>query len=272
MKNLKRVDGVIADLSPLKDDLVACGYACDAGMFDVFNETHMAAESTATSSEVLVYGRIVDDFTHAIYSMYGLPSITGSVFRERLSAVKGDAVIRINSPGGSVMEAAVMRRALQERGGSHVAVIDGSAASAASLVALTAPRVEMSDMGLIYVHQPVMHLEGSYYARELEEMAGDLDRMSPQLERVYDERGVDYGKLGFANAHELMLGKSGNGTSVTAKDALDSGMIDAVGVARPEPASSESSNLRKSNMKTAANVGLRNRMKAWLAEQQEMSS
>ena len=263
----------LRDLSALREDLIDCAYVCDASMFDVFNSTLIEAGKAdarnEAKNEVFVYGRIVDDTLQAIYAMHGIPSISGSVFRRELSAIEGDAVIRINSPGGSVMEAASMRQALQERqsaGRSDLAVIDGSAASAASLLAMTASRVTMADIGLIYVHEPVMHVEGGYYAAELRELADDLDRMAPRLAAVYDERGVDYGKLGFSDAAALMRGRNGNGTSVSSKEALDSNMIDAIGAERPaEPRSSSNDAARR---KTAANVRVRNRMRTWLANQE----
>ena len=276
--NLNRANGVITDLSPLKSRLIASGYVCDATAFDVFNDARVVARVRGkAANEVYVYGEIADDYMHAVYSEFGIPSVSGASFRSALNALSDDdIVIRVNSPGGYVSEAGVMLQALAERradGGSDRVVIDGAAASAASMIAMSSGDITMARLGFIYVHEPVMTLHGSYYASDLLELTETLEGYKPQLVKTYDSRPVNYRSLGVAGMSELMRGKNANGTKVFADAALESNMIDRIEGDQPTDGDSPSTPVDAANAakRTAANLRLRLEMHAWAESEKEKS-
>ena len=269
MMNLKRHRHYIADLAPLRETLVDNGYAGSEEAFNVFNDAFKRqvleieadegrSENVYGSNEIKIYGRIVNGETAAFYQYYGLPAISSDIFMHFLEGAKGKEVtLRVNSPGGVVTEAAAMRQMIAERqsaGTRFRSVIDGAAASAASVIALSADDVTMAKAGLIYIHRPVQFLEGAYYADELGEMSDELERYAPQLARMYDERGINYNALGYSDAAALLHGKTGNGTMVFADEALASNMIDRIEADPPKEAASPSASV---NAKRSAPANLR---------------
>ena len=263
--------GVVVDLSPKKEQFVACGYACNSDVFDVFNDAYRGfVASDPDDNEVYVYGRITSDMMHAIYSEFGIPSMSGLAFRRAIKNKDDDLVIRINSAGGSVMEGAVMRQALKERqarGAKDRVVIDGAASSAAAMLALSGQHVTMAEMAMLYFHEPMMDLEGPFYAHELEETAQTLRGMKPQLGIVLDERPVDYAVYKFSGADGLLSGRNLNGTTVLAPDALEGNMIDAIGAVAPSKSSADSPSAVET--RTASNRELSMEIQAWLDAHQD---
>ena len=67
--------------------------------------------------------------------------VSARTFREALNKITGDVTVRINSPGGDAWEGSAIYQALVERrnsGAKVSAVVDGLAASAASMVMMAA--------------------------------------------------------------------------------------------------------------------------------------
>ena len=71
----------------------------------------------------------------SVHLLRGLPQLDGEV---PLKGLSGPVHIRINSPGGDVFAANAMAQAMREYPGEIVAHVDGVAASAASVLAVTA--------------------------------------------------------------------------------------------------------------------------------------
>ena len=80
--------------------------------------------------------------------------ITPAVFREELHAGEGDISVWINSPGGDVFAAAQIYTMLKEYPGRVTVKIDGFAASAASVIAMSGDMVLMSPVSYMVIHNP----------------------------------------------------------------------------------------------------------------------
>jgi ATP-dependent Clp endopeptidase proteolytic subunit ClpP len=108
---------------------------------------------------------------------------------ELIGQSSGDLHVRINSPGGFIIEGLAIYNALvrAKNGGRRVIVhIDGLAASMASVVAMAGDEIIMADTALMMIHNP---LNGAYGdAAELRKAADQLDALRDQLLRIYQGR------------------------------------------------------------------------------------
>lgn len=80
--------------------------------------------------------------------------ITPKLFRNELDSGRGNITVWINSPGGDVFAAAQIYNMLKEYGGKVTVKIDGIAASAASVVAMSGDEVYMSPVANMMIHNP----------------------------------------------------------------------------------------------------------------------
>ncbi|WP_235512528.1 ClpP-like prohead protease/major capsid protein fusion protein [Sphingomonas sp. Leaf17] len=126
--------------------------------------------------DILLYGIIGDEWDGLdAKTIFGL--IAGS---------DDDLVVRINSPGGYVMEGLAIFNALASAkvAGRKVTVhIDGLAASMASVIAMAGDEIIMADNALMMIHNPWDVAIGD--ARELRAAADKLDVIRDQLVRIY---------------------------------------------------------------------------------------
>ncbi len=162
-------------------------------------------------AEVMLYGLIGSDF-------FG-EGITAKEFRKELKAVKAKVLnLRINSPGGSVFEAAAMLAALDEHPARIEVDIDGIAASAASVLAMAGDTVRINAAGMLMVHNPhTMVIGGS---AEMRKTADLLDSAREQLLDAYGRRkSVDRKQMGAWMDDESWF---------TGQQAVDAGLADSV--------------------------------------------
>jgi ATP-dependent protease ClpP protease subunit len=126
--------------------------------------------------EILIYGIVGDEWD-------GLDAKTLFAL---IASDDGDIVVRINSPGGYVMEGLAIFNALAaaKAAGRKVTVhIDGLAASMASVIAMVGDEIIMADNALMMIHNPWDVAIGD--ARELRAAADKLDVIRDQLVRIY---------------------------------------------------------------------------------------
>lgn len=167
-------------------------------------------KSDAPSAEVFIYDEI------------GLWGVTAKDFAGSLKELpKGKPVtLRINSPGGSVVDGFAIYNLLRERGGVSTK-IDGLAASMASIVALAGDSVEIAANGMMMIHDPVGGAYGD--SEDLRKMAEVLDKMKAGLVSAYVQKtGKSEAEVTAAMAEE---------TWFTAQEAVAWGIADSVGEA-----------------------------------------
>ena len=80
--------------------------------------------------------------------------VTPKLFKDDLLSGSGDITVWINSPGGDVFAAAQIYNMLKEYPGKVTVKIDGIAASAASVVAMSGDQVLMSPVSCMMIHNP----------------------------------------------------------------------------------------------------------------------
>jgi ATP-dependent protease ClpP protease subunit len=128
--------------------------------------------------------------------------------------------LRINSPGGEVWEAMTILNMLRAHPAKVVAVVDGMAASAASVVAAGADETVMSPGTTLMIHDARCFAYGD--PAFLRKTAGRLDSCSDSAASIYSD------KAGGTDADWRVL--MGEETWYTAKEAVAAGLADRVGV------------------------------------------
>lgn len=153
---------------------------------------------------------------------YGDQAATAKGLRDELAKVEADEPItlRINSPGGDVMEAVSMIELLADHAGEVTCRIDGMAASAASFIAASCDKVSMASGGLYMIHNPWSVVQGG--ADDMRREADVLDKVRENLARQYAGRKAC--KLSLAKIEAAMAAE----TWYTAEEAKAAGLVDEV--------------------------------------------
>ncbi len=146
-------------------------------------------------------------------------AVTPAAFRDELNAGSGNVLIRINSPGGDCVAAARIYEMMREyKDGKVTVLIDGMAASAASVIAMAGEEVLMTPVSLMMIHNPWSFAAGN--AEEMRQAAEMLDEVAESIVNAYElKTGLSRSKL-----RELM----DNETWMSAGKAMALGFCDAM--------------------------------------------
>jgi ATP-dependent protease ClpP protease subunit len=174
----------------------------------------ICAKAEERTAEVLIYGDIGE-------SWWG-ESVTAKQFVQELDALDVDTLtLRINSPGGSVTEGIAIHNAIRRhKAANKIVVIDGVAASIASLIAMAGDTVQMSDNAAFMVHAPWGFAMGN--SAELREYADLLDFWAEAMSASYAR------KTGKTKDDMLALLTDGKDHWYTAAEAKEAGFVDEV--------------------------------------------
>lgn len=80
--------------------------------------------------------------------------VTPQLFKDELNSGTGDITVWINSPGGDCVAAAQIYNMLSNYKGKVTVKIDGIAASAASVIAMSGDTVLVSPVSMLMIHNP----------------------------------------------------------------------------------------------------------------------
>jgi ATP-dependent Clp protease protease subunit len=135
-------------------------------------------EDSSESAEITIYDRIGK-------SMWSGDGTDAKDFVAELNKIPKEKEIklRINSPGGSVDEGMTIYNRLAERRDKITCVIDGLAASIASVIALAGKSLEMPKNAAFMIHDPWGYAEGT--AAEMRKAAETLDKYKDRIVSVY---------------------------------------------------------------------------------------
>jgi ATP-dependent protease ClpP protease subunit len=128
--------------------------------------------------EILLYSVIGEDFWTG-------DGITAKKFAEDLKAAGAVSKIRlrVNSPGGNVMDGLAMFNTLLAHPATVTAQIDGLAASIASVIIMAASQIDIGENSLLMIHNPSTLVAGD--ANEMRKMAETLDVVKSSMIRAY---------------------------------------------------------------------------------------
>lgn len=154
-----------------------------------------------------------------IYDEIGQWGIDSKAFIEEIKEISTENILlRINSPGGSVIDGLAIHDAIKRAPQKITAQIEGLAASIASIIALAADEVTMSQNSLFMIHNVWGGETGG--AKDMRKAADLMEKMGDRLVNIYvGKTGKDESEIRNWMDEE---------TWFTADEALAAGFIDYV--------------------------------------------
>ena len=144
--------------------------------------------------------------------------VTAKSFADTLQAL-GDIdhiELHVNSPGGNVYDGLTVYNLLKRHKALVTGIVDGVAASIASVILMACDKVIMPENATVFIHDPWTFAQGD--ADQLRAVAADLDKISVGIISAYrDKTGLTDDKI-----RDLMKGDS----LLTAQEAVDMGFAD----------------------------------------------
>jgi len=163
--------------------------------------------------EIFIYDAIfVDSFFET--------GVSAKSIRDELAKVPENerVLVRINSPGGDVFEAAAIFTMLSQHKGGVDVQIDGVAASAGSYIAMVGDTVTIADGAMMMIHNAHTFAFGD--SRDMRSAADLLDKVTENIVRAYAAKS-DLSEKDVAAAMD-------DETWYTAAEAVDAGLADEV--------------------------------------------
>jgi ATP-dependent Clp endopeptidase proteolytic subunit ClpP len=150
-----------------------------------------------------------------IYDEIGYMAVGAGDFIRDMADVNGPIEVHINSPGGDLFDGIAIYNALVARPNVTV-VVDGLAASIASVIAMAGNPVLVARQASMMVHQPFTMAIGN--SADLRDLAENLDRQEHALAEIYSThtgKSTDYWK-------QIMKAE----TWYSSQEAIDDGLAD----------------------------------------------
>lgn len=197
------------------------------------NDRRWYAFRNATETEVEVY----------LYDEIGFWGTGAKEFIAELRQHAGKHVhLRINSPGGEVIEGTAIQNALRRHSGGLTVHIDALAASMASVIAMAGNPIFIADNALMMIHDPYTFAAGT--SEELRKSADLLDTMKANLVRAYvSKTGMPEKEIEDMMAAETWLGAT-EAVALGFADAIEDG-VQAAASMTPEKARAKFDILKK---------------------------
>ena len=186
---------------------------CEAPQRQAGRFTFQAADA-AGDAEILLYDYIG-------YDWWTDSGITAMAFRDQLQSL-GDVkrlTVRINSPGGEVWDGMSIYNLLSQYQAETTVVIDGIAASVASLIAMAGDKVQAAEVSQMMIHDAWSIVMGN--EQDMRDMAEILAKIDQQIADTYALRS---GTKTAAEFREIM----NKDTYLTPHEALEWGLVDEV--------------------------------------------
>ena len=178
----------------------------------------------------------------SLYDEIGSFGIGAKEFIAELKEHKDQHIhLRINSPGGEIVEGSAIYNALTRHKGGLTVHIDALAASMASVIAMSGDPVYMADNALLMIHNPWTLAAGE--AKDLRKQADLLDTMKSNLIRAYQKKsGMEEKAIAKLMDEETWL---------DAVEAVALGFVDAIEDGIPAAASAKEMRARFDNFAKA---------------------
>lgn len=167
------------------------------------------------NSEILIYGPIADKS-----SWLGNETAPADFAKDLEKLDGSDVTVRINSGGGDVFAAHAIHNQLLAYKGRVTVVIDGLAASAATIIAVAGDKIIMPSNALFMIHNPAIGLNDYYGADELVKAAEALNVIKSSIVAAYLKRC----KVSAEKLTAMMDAE----TWMSASECLEHGFIDEI--------------------------------------------
>lgn len=176
------------------------------------------------SAEVNMYGEVVSNVPtdwwtgERIEGLY----IVLSDFLNDMETLKNKANVtfHINSPGGEVFAGVSIYNRMKEFAGNVTTIVDGLAASAASIIAQGGKTRKVSNGSLTMIHGASSLMWGYYNANEMKDSLAQINAIDKAIAEIYAKStGMEQDKI------KNMMSKT---TWMSAQEAVDNGFADEI--------------------------------------------
>ncbi|HIS32254.1 MAG TPA: Clp protease ClpP [Candidatus Limivivens intestinipullorum] len=194
------------------------------------------ASVSEDEGEIILYGDVMSQ--RPIDWWTGEPEpglyITPEGFMEDLAAVKNKAhiTVKLNSCGGDLYTGIAIHNALKTLSGNVNVVVEGIAASAASVIMCAGDTVTVYPCSLIMIHGVSVMLSDSLNIQDMKQLIKGMDASEKAVAEIYDAKTG----LGVDTLRNMMTKE----TWMTGREALDKGFADALKEDEEEPSMSMS--------------------------------
>lgn len=199
-----------------------------------------AAQTESGETELEFYGPISE------FLWWG-DEISPKLFKEQLYSKGGGkpVTVRLNSPGGDLIAASVIRATMLDYPGKITVKVDGLAASAAVMVALGGDVIKMQVSAYMMIHEAAVGLLGYFNVATLKDLIDELKVINSGIVEAYVAKTkMDGEKLGKMMADE---------TWMTASEAVAYGFADEI-ISGPSKATSQVTNFANVLKTTYVNI------------------
>lgn len=145
--------------------------------------------------------------------------LTAKSFANQLAGLSGPLEVHINSGGGDVWDGISIKNAIETHNGSVTTIVDGIAASIASVIAQAGSERVMMPGAMLMIHEAFTYAAGN--SAELAKTAATLDEVSANLAAIYARAAG-----GTAEQWRAAMKEE---TWYTADQAVEAGLADRVG-------------------------------------------
>ena len=208
--------------------------------FAIRPEMTLRPSAQANEYTLMIHGDIGES--------YWSESVSARQVVDQLKDLKASTAltIRINSFGGSVVDGLAIYNALRDYRGSKTVVVDGIAASAASLIAMAGDSIEMPETSMMMIHGPWTYTAGN--SSELRQQADVLDKFAEAMLSAYTR------KTGMSDDEARALLTDGEDHWYTGAEAVAAKIADKIRDFAPEPTEAAKAALTRAapGMKTMA--------------------
>lgn len=154
------------------------------------------AEVDGDTAEVTLYGDVVAEQPVDWWTGEPLPGnyISPEGFAEDLAQIKNKRVIniKINSLGGDVYTALAIHNSLKELAGTKNVIVEGVAASAASVIAMAGDTVKMYPGSIMMIHGVAAFFCDYFQIGDLKKVIKAMDTSERAIAAIYSEKtGTD---------------------------------------------------------------------------------
>lgn len=177
-----------------------------------------------SEAEITMYGEIVSSRPVDWWTGEPIPGmfISPEGFLEDLALVrdKANITIRINSIGGDLYTGLAIFTQLKSLAGKKTVIIDGIAASAASVIAMAGNIIKIPTSSLFMIHDPSVFLYDYYNNKAINDIIKMLDASASSAAEAYATKT----KMDTKAIRTLMTKE----TWMTGREAVDQGFADEV--------------------------------------------
>lgn len=169
--------------------------------------------------QIDIKGDVVDSETGQMFKWFGMQNTNPQAIQEQLEQAGGkDVQLNISSPGGDVTAAAEIYTMLSQYPGKVTGVVQGIAASAASVIAEACDHLSISPAATMMIHRSATRNEGN--TNDFSQTATTLSKIDQTICSVYQAKT--------GKSRDEILDLMDKETWLTPKDAVDQGFADEI--------------------------------------------